>query len=186
MSTWSGWANQFLTAAGIIITPPNRTFMQEWASHAPGSCRNNPVDLTHSVRNSTRCGNTVGGFGRSQNYPSHAAAASAFKAQMDTAWVKPLKDALNTGNPFQIGDRSQAVAVLNRWASPSFASWYEAATTSGTTGGKSGGGKAAHAHSGWTDLRHAINHNMPQALRRSEQHTAAALRSLSKSRKVRL
>ena len=45
--------------------------------------------------------------------------------------------------------------------------------------------KAAHAHSGWRDVRHSVNHNMPGALRRSEKHMAAALRSLSHARKVR-
>lgn len=187
MPTWTGWQNQFLNAAHIIVTPPNRTFMTEWAKLEGGSCKNNPVDLTHSVNGSTRCGATVGGFGRTQNYPTHAGAAHAFSLQMRTSWVKPLLDALNTGNPFQIGDRSAAVAVLNRWASPTFATWYANATTDGTTGGSGGGGgKGAKAHSGWADLRHSVNHNMPQALKHSKQHTDAALRSLSRARKVKL
>jgi hypothetical protein len=186
MPTWSGWVNEFLNAANIIITPPNRTFMSEWAKHAPGTCKNNPIDLTKAVTGSTRCGATIGGFGRSQNYPSHASAAHAFDLSIHTDWVKPLRDALDTGNPFQIGDRTKVVDVLNRWASPSFARWYANATTSGTTGGgHSGGGKAARAHHGWADLRRTTNHNLPRALRRSRHNTAAALRALSKGRKVR-
>ena len=106
---------------------------------------------------------------------------------MHTAWVRPLLAALNSGNPFQIGDRSQVVAVLNRWASPSFATWYANANNDGTSGGGSGGGsKSASAHHGWTDLRRSVNHNMPKALRTSESNTRAALRSLSHARKVRL
>lgn len=186
-ATWSGWIIQFLNRANILNTPPNQTFMTEWAKHAPGSCKRNPIDLTKAVSGSTRCGNTVGGFGRSQNYPTHAAAAQAFNLSMHTAWVKPLLDALNSGNPFQIGDRSKVVAVLNRWASPSFASWYATATTSGGSGGGGGGGgKASHAHHGWADLRHTVNHNLPKALRTSGHNTSAALRALGRGRKVKL
>lgn len=184
---WSGWIIQFLNGAGILNTPPIQTFMDQWAKHAPGSCHNNPIDLTQAVTGSSRCGDTIGGFGRSQNYGTHAQAAHAFTIQMHTAWVKPLLDALNTGNPFQIGDRSKVVAVLNRWASPSFATWYANANDDGTTGGGGGGGgKAARAHSGWNDLRRTVNHRLPTALRTSQQNTTAALRSLSRARKVRL
>lgn len=185
--TWSGWIIQFLGRAGILNTPPLQIFMSEWAKHAPGSCKNNPIDLSTAVAGSSRCGDTVGGFGRSQNYGTHAEAAHAFSIQMHTSWVKPLLDALNTGNPFQIGDRSSVVAVLNRWASPSFADWYANANNDGTTGGGGvGGGKAARAHSGWNDLRRTVNRDLPKALRTSTRNTQAALRSLSHARKVRL
>lgn len=187
MSTWSGWIIQFLSRANILNTPPNQTFMSEWASHSPGGCKNNPVILSTAVAGSTRCGDTVAGFGRTQNYGTHAEAAHAFSIQMHTAWVKPLLDALNSGNPFQIGDRSNVVGVLKRWGDEGFAAWYANANDDGTTGGGGGGGgKSARAHGGWNDLRHSINHNMPKALRTSQQHTTVALRALSKARKVRL
>lgn len=186
-NTWSGWIIQFLNRAGILNTPPIQTFMSQWASHSPGSCKNNPVILSTSVSGSSRCGDTVAGFGRTQNYGTHAEAAHAFSIQMHTAWVKPLLDALNTGNPFQIGDRSQVVAVLKRWGDEGFASWYANANNDGTTGGSGGGGgKAAKAHSGWNDLRRTVNKHMPKALKASQHNTTAALRSLSHSRKVRL
>src|SRR4051812_6794518 len=102
--TWSGWIIQFLNRASILNTPPNQTFLSEWARHAPGSCKNNPIDLTTAVSGSSRCGDTVGGFGRSQNYGTHAEAAHAFSIQMHTSWVRPLLAALNSGNPFQVGD----------------------------------------------------------------------------------
>lgn len=187
MSTWSGWIIQFLNRANILNTPPIQTFMSQWAAHSPGSCKNNPVILSTKVSGSSNCGATVAGFGRTQNYGTHAEAAHAFSIQMHTAWVKPLLDALNTGNPFQIGDRSKVVAVLRRWGDEGFADWYANATTDGTTGGSgSGGGKAGAAHSGWTDLRHTVNHNMPKALKTSQHNVHAALRALSKGRKVRL
>lgn len=51
-----------------------------------------------------------------------------------------------------------------------------------------GGGtvKAARAHGGWHDVRVSINKHMPAALRSSHRNTQAALRSLSRARKVRL
>lgn len=187
MPTWSGWVNQFLTAGGVIITPPNRTFMEAWAAHAPGSCQNNPVDLSQAVAGSSRCGDTVAGFGRSQKYGTHAEAARAFHLQLHTDWVKPLLDALNTGNPFQIGDRTAVVDAIKRWGSPAFAKWYANATTSGTSGGGGGGsGSPAHAHGGWNDLRHTVNHGMPKTLRHSHRNIEAALRALSRARKVHL
>ena len=187
MSTWSGWIIQLLNRANILNTPPIQTFMSEWASHSPGSCKNNPIVLSTAVSGSTRCGDTVAGFGRTQNYATHAGAAHAFSIQMHTDWVRPLLNALNTGNPFQIGDRSKVVAVLRRWGDEGFADWYANATNDGQTGGgKGGGGKAARAHSGWNDLRRTVNHRMPKALRTSERNIHAALRSLSHARKVRL
>jgi hypothetical protein len=187
VATWSGWIIEFLNRAGILNTPPIQTFLAEWAAHSPGRCKNNPVILSTAVSGSTRCGDTTAGFGRTQNYATHAGAAHAFSIQMHTPWVKPLLDALNTGNPFQIGDRSKVVAVLRRWGDEGFADWYANATTSGQGGGGGGGGgKGSRAHGGWNDLRRSVNHNMPKALRTSEQHTRAALRSLSRARKVRL
>ena len=186
MPTWTGWENQFLNAANIIITPPNRTFMDEWASHAPGSCRNNPIDLTFQVQNSTRCGSTVGGFGRTQNYDTHAHAAQAFADQMRADWTQPLLAALNSGNPFQIDNKAPVVAVLNRWASPSFATWYKNANTDGTSGGggSGGGGSNSHAHKAWADLTKSLDSRLHNRMSNSRRTRAAALRRLQHARKV--
>lgn len=185
--TWNGWLIQFLQRAGVLNTPPVQTFMSEWAKHAPGSCKNNPVDLATHVSGSTRCGDTVTPFGRTQNYGTHAEAAHAFSIQLHDPSERALLNALNTGNPFQIGDRSKVVAALKHWGSTEFATWYANANDDGTTGGGGGGGgKAARAHSGWNDLRRTLNHRMPKALRTSQHNVHAALRSLSHARKVRL
>ena len=101
MSTWPGWIIQFLNRANILNTPPIQTFMGEWAAHSPGSCKNNPVILSTKVSGSSNCGATVAGFGRTQNYGTHAEAAHAFAIQIHSAKMKPLLDALNTGNPFR-------------------------------------------------------------------------------------
>lgn len=185
-ATWSGWVIQFLNRANVINTPPNQRFMSAWANHAPGSCRNNPITLSTSVAGSTRCGDTVAGFGRTQNYGTHAEAAHAFQIQMHTSWVKPLLDAMNTGNPFQIDNRDPVVAVLKRWGSPTFADWYASAPAGG--GGGGGGGsstKAPHTHTGWHDLRRSVNQKTPATIRQSQKYTRAALRSLGRGRKVR-
>lgn len=186
MATWSGWIIEFLQRANILNTPPNQTFMSEWAAHDGPGCKNAPVTLSTKLPGSTRCGATVTPLGRTQDYPSHASAAQAFTIQMNLASMKPIKDALNSGNPFQIGDRSKVVAALKHWGSPQFAAWYATATTSGGTGGGGPGkGSSSHAHHGWADLRHTLNHNLPKALRTSGRNTSAALRSLGRGRKVK-
>ena len=186
MPTWNGWIIQFLNGANILNTPPNQTFMSEWANHAPGTCKNNPVDLSKAVSGSTRCGDTVAGFGRTQNYPTHAAASNAFGLSIDSQLAAPIKAALNTGNPFQIQNRDPVVAALKAWGSPTFANWYQNATAQGTTGGSGGSsGRAPHFHSGYRDLQHTWEHNLPNSLRKSGKLTDAALRSLSHGRKVK-
>lgn len=187
MPTWSGWIIQFLNRAGILNTPPLQIFMREWAAHDKNPCANAPIVLSAFVTGATRCGATVTDFGYTYKYPSHTAAAHAFAIQIHNTRAKALLDVLNSGNPFQVPDRAPAVAVLRHWGSPSFATWYLNANADGTTGGGGGGGgKAARAHGGWNDLRRVMNHRMPKALRQSERHTAAALRALSKARRVRL
>ena len=49
-----------------------------------------------------------------------------------------------------------------------------------------GGATSARAHGGWHDVRVSVNKHMPAALRSSHHNTQAALRSLSRARKVRL
>lgn len=182
-ATWDGWQADFLGAAGIIVTPPNMDFLGDWHAHAPGTCNFNPIDLSTAAGKSTRCGATVAGFGRTQNYPTHADAEQAFKHQITAASMKPLKAALDTGNPFQIGDRASAVAAIVKWGSPQFAAWYKTATASGQTGG-SKGSSTADLMGGWHSLRRSLNRNWRRGLNRGEHNLNAALRSLSHSRKV--
>ena len=51
MPTWSGWVQDFLTAAGFPNTADNRKFLAEWAAHSNTDCGNNPIDL--SIPNDT-------------------------------------------------------------------------------------------------------------------------------------
>lgn len=48
------------------------------------------------------------------------------------------------------------------------------------------GAKAAHLHSGWKDLRHSFNHDMPVSLANAHRSLAAGLRTVKRARKVRL
>lgn len=179
------WVIAFLNRANIINTPPNQLFLEQWAAHSPGTCTNNHIDLSQAVTGSTRCGNTVGPFGRSQNYPTVAEAAHAFAIQMQAAWVKPLRDAMNSGNPFQIGDKSKVVAVLDRWGSTTFATWYETATAQGGTGSSGGGGSKADLLHGWHSLQRSLNTNWRKDLNAGERSLRLALRSLGGKGRVK-
>lgn len=48
------------------------------------------------------------------------------------------------------------------------------------------GGGTPHTHKGWSDVQHSVNVNLRHALNTSQRNTSAALRSLSRSRKVKL
>lgn len=187
MATWSGWQNEFLLAAKIIETPPNRQFLSDWAAHASSpQCRNNPIDLHHKVGGSTNCDHPAGFPYWTQAYTSHAHAAAAFAAQVNSSQYAAILDTLGTGNPYQDPGFQNVYAALKAWPSNNFAAWYLNKMQGGGSGSGGGKGKAAHAHSGWQSLRKTFNRNMPSALRKSEKHTAAALRAISRGRKVRL
>lgn len=138
------------------------------------------------MQGSTRCGATVAGFGRTQNYATHQEAAHAFQLSIDSSLAAPIKAALNTGNPFQISNRAPVVQALKDWGSPTFATWYQNATTDGTTGtGGQPNTRAPHTHSGYHDLQRTWQHNLPTALHKSGNLTNGALRSISHGRKVK-
>lgn len=187
MATWSGWQNQFLLAAKIIETPPNRDFLTEWARHASSpQCARNPIDLHQKVGGSTDCDHPAGFPAWTQAYTTHAHAATAFADQVNSNQFAAILDTLGTGNPWQDPGFENVHKALLAWPSNNFAAYYLNRMQGGSGSGSGSGGKAARAHVGWNDLRHTINHNMPKALRSSEEHTRAALRALSKARKVRL
>lgn len=186
MSTWAGWVTDFLNIPALTNTPPNQTFMEQWSAHDATQCKNAPITLSTVVAGSSRCGNTVTPLGRTQQYNTRAHAVHAWSLQIELGVAKPIKDAINTGNPFQINDRAPVVAALKTWGSPSFADWYKNATSSGGTGtGGNPSTRAPHTHSGYHDLQHVMEHHLPSALRQSGKLTDAALRSLSHGRTVK-
>lgn len=187
MATWSGWQNQFLLAAKIIETPPNRDFLTEWAKHASSpQCHNNPIDLHAKVGGSNNCDHPAGFSYWTQAYTTHAHAATAFADQVNSNEYAAILDTLGTGNPWQDPGYQNVYKALKAWPSNNFAAWYLAKMQAAAGGGSGGKGQAAHTHAGWQDLRKVVNHRMPAALRTSKKHTDAAWRSLSRARKVRM
>lgn len=57
-------------------------------------------------------------------------------------------------------------------------------TQPGPPGGSGGG--TPHTHAGWNSIRKSVNKHLPRDLRASHRMTSAALRSLSRARRVRL
>ena len=187
MATWSGWQQQFLLAAGVVDTPPNRDFLTEWAKHASSpQCARNPIDLHHQVGGSTNCDHPAGFAYWTQAYKTHANAATAFRDQLNQNLYLAISDTLGTGNPWQDPGYKLVHKALLAWPSNNFAAYYLNRMTSSGGPGGGGGGKSAAAHSGWKHLRRSLNQHMPKALRTSQHNTSAALRSLSRGRKVRL
>lgn len=186
MPTWNGWQSQFLHAAGILETPPNLRFLNNWASHATSNCKNNPIDLTHRTTGSTNCAKATGVFPQYQTYSSHARAASAFAWEVKYDPFQALFNALDSGNPFQVANPSDVGSVLVSWGSVKFFNWYMAQIQSGGGGGGgTGGGDGPGAHKGWVNLRRSVNHKMPKSLHASERNIQAALRSLGHAHKVK-
>lgn len=188
MSTWSGWVDEFLTAARIINTPPNQRFMSEWASHANSpNCRRNPVDLHYGMGSSTNCVKPAGRDFWTQNYATHGDAAAAFAHQVNSTRFGAILDTLGSGNPFQDPGYKQVVAALNDWSSSLFAQWYLDQVQSSSGGGGGGSSTSApHTHTGWHDLRRTVNRKLPHAIAQQVRLQRAALRSLGRGHKVRL
>jgi hypothetical protein len=185
VSVWSGWQNQFLNAANIIVTPPNRQLLDQWARNATTSCARNPIDLSHAVGNSSNCASLPGIFPHAKRYATHASAATAFRDEIHMSFAKALLDAMNTGNPYQIADPSAVTSVFVSWGSDSMANIYAAATSGGGSGG--GGGAATGLHQGWSDLTRSLsNRRLGDKIRMTNQFDAATLRALKRARKVRL
>ena len=185
-STWSGWENQLLNAAGILVTPPNRQLLDLWTKNRHTSCDNNPIDLAHKLTGSANCGPLTGIFPQAQRYTSHAQAATAFRDEIHADFAKALLSSLNSGNPFQDPNFNNVASVFVSWGSPKMARAYLDTATGTIPGSGDGGGSATGVHKGWADLRKAVNVHAPADLHRSDRLTKAALRSLHRARKVRL
>ena len=184
MATWSGWLQQFLAAATLPNTDGNRTFLSDWAANESTACRDNPIDVSHPVGNSTDCTRLTDSR-TAQNYTSHAQAATAFNAQLHSGNFPHLLAAFRGGDQYTLSGLPEALSDLIRWGSTSFVSFVENATgvTTGSGGGNSG---TADALKGWQDIRHSLNRNLPAALRHSDQQMVRALHALGRARKVKL
>ena len=184
MGTWSMWENQFLNAAGILITPPCRQFLDQWAANASHpNCTRNPIDLSTREAGSNRCAANSGIHPTTFTYSTHAHAATAFNTQIHESWASAILHALNTGNPFQPPSDPNAVrSALVSWGSVKFANAYQ----SQPTGGGGGGTGVTGIHKGWADLQRSLSRShLGAKIKATNSMDAAALRKLSHLRKVR-
>lgn len=186
MATWAGWEAQFLNAAGLIVTPPNMALLNQWSQNAHTSCRNNPIDLSHNLVGSTQCGALPGIFPHARNYTSHAQAATAFADEVRSSFAAKLYQALNSGNPYQVSFYNDVASVFVSWGSDKMLNVYLTTATGPAGNPNPPGSKKADLLDGWHSLRRSLNRNWRPALHAAERDLHTALRSLSRSHKVRL
>jgi hypothetical protein len=181
MTTWAGWAADFLAAASLPDTARNRSFLSDWAANAnhPG-CTNNPIDLTHHEPGSTNCAATSLIGVHVQRYTSHTWARTAFNSQIHSGDYPHLLGALRSGSPYTVKDLGPVASDIGDWQSINFANVYLSKAEAGppTTI------NAAKAHKGWADIRHSFNHNAVPTLVHARRVRAAGLRRLAHARRL--
>lgn len=177
MAAWSGWEGQLLTALGIKRTQNDVDFLDLWHTDTSNLGKNNPVDATEPW-----AGSKVINDAGIRDYPSHTAGIGATAEQLRTAPYAAILAALKSGDPYTVNDYVKVADELTTWGSVTFAGDYLNTSQAGAPKPLT----APRAHKGWADMRHSVNHNWPAALRSSEHQIAAALRSLSRARKVKL
>jgi len=183
VSTWSGWAADFLAAASLPNTANNLSFMNEWAANAtaPG-CENNPNDLTFKISGGSSNCHATGQVGVTiQRYTTHAWARTAFDAEIHSGKYPHLLAALKSGSPFGVNDTGKVATDLGNWSSTKYANIYlhEAQAVVKQP-------RAPHMMGGWEDTQKSLRVNMRAALRRSSKNRQAALQALARARKVKL
>jgi hypothetical protein len=182
MTTWQGWAADFLAAASLPNTANNRRFLNEWAANATHpNCLNNPIDLTRNEPGSKDCGATgqMGVF--VQSYTDHVWARTAFNSEIHAAKNSHILSALKAGNPYAVKNRGLMASELGDWGSIDFANVFLNETQAGPPAGL----KAPRGLNGWQDNQRSFDVHLPAALKASSKNTRAALQSLARARKVR-
>lgn len=182
MATWPGWQAQLLLAAGLPNSSNNVSFLTDWHNHANTNCGNNPVDISLNISGASPCKLTSNPNHRARNYANRDQAAGQFAAQIHSGSYPTLLAVLRDSNPYDLDRYPQVTANLDTWGSGKFADWYSTKLSNLVAGGNIA---APRAHNGWADLRRSANRKGPAALRDSDRLTNAALRSLSRVRKVR-
>jgi hypothetical protein len=183
--TWSGWEAQFLNRAGIIVTPPNMSFLDSWARNAETACANNPIDLSHKLTGSSDCHALPGIVPKAQRYGTHAEAATAFRDEVHASWAAALLHALNTGNAYQVSNPGPVAEAIATWGSVTFARVYLAAAQKGGPGSGPAAGAGSDIHHGWTSVRRSLNRTWGRELKDSRRNVRAALRAVGRGGKVR-
>ena len=184
MSTWSGWQNQLLKAAGIIVTPPNRNLLTSWAKHAATSCNNNPIDLSAPLQGSQDCHALKNLTPKAQRYTSHAQAANAFRLEIHDDFAKPLLDALNSGNPFQVDNVQDVANVFLAWGSDAMHDVYLSLVKGQAGGGSGSKGVGPNTHRAWKDVQRSVNKRLPSAVATSKRLRRQTLRDVNRARRL--
>jgi hypothetical protein len=181
VTTWAGWAADFLAAASLPDTARNRSFLSDWAANANHpNCGNNPIDLTRGEPGSTNCAPTSLVGVHAQRYTSHTWARTAFNSQIHSGDYPHLLGAFQGGNPYGVKSPGLVASNIGEWQSINFANVYLSKAQAGPTVEV----KAAKAHKGWADIRHSFNHNAHPALIHAQHVRRAALRRLAHARRV--
>lgn len=182
MGTWNGFTTDLLDGARLHTAKMDVQFMFDWNFAASSDCQNNPVDISHTVRGSHDC-KKLTTTRTAQNYSTTQMAVNSFAAQINSGNFPHLLAALKTDNPYAYSDPNGVIDNLKTWGSPKQAAYYAKNATGGTTG--TGGPNPTAMHKGWADLQHSVNKQLPAALNESRRSRHAALRELSRARKVR-
>lgn len=189
MSTWNGWAADFLSAVGAPNTANNRRFLNSWASNAQHpNLTNNPNDLHLKEPGSTNgpagpgTGEHFQNYHTAQKVGAHTWARTAFDGQITSGDYPHLRAALRSGNPYNASNIYDVEGDLNKWGSYDFGAVYVADAQAGPPVTL----KAPQALRGWSDMQRSVNRHMPSALNTSQRARKRALRNLARIRKVRL
>lgn len=183
MTTWDGWATDFLAAAKLQTSAANVKFVEAWAANADSpSCGNNPVDLSAHEPGSKPCGPVRKGYPRARAYTSHRSARAAFVAQFRQVEYSYLRSVLESSTPYSTGIWEDVAANLTNWGSTVFANIYLAEMEAKTTGV----GSAAATHRGWAGLQKTFNTGMPTGIKHARRAIGAGLHSVRRARKVKL
>lgn len=191
MSTYKGWQRDLLHAAKLPDTSHNRQFLSDWHAASLIDCALNPVDLTTKRRHSKDCKTYSGPRSGSIFYQAYAHSTdtrAAFAEQINSTRYNLIQKALADGNPYDTAkittdDADLIETALAYWGS---AAWGADYANIIAAGGPPPTLKAPQALKGWGRLQHAMNHELPGAIKASQHSRAAALRALDRARKVRL
>lgn len=187
MSVWPGWQGDILDAANLPNNQPARNFLADWHTHQGGNCQDNPLMASRKASGSTDCVTLPGGH-HAQNYTSPNQAASTTAAQLTSGNYPHLLEAFKAETWWQPGFAPDIYADLVTWGATRFAAWYKNffGANFGSGGPPSRNISAPAALGGWKAIRKTVNRDMPQVLNDSQRKRRAALRHLSRARKVRL
>jgi len=186
MATWPGWQVDLMQAANLPNQSGNRNFLNDWHAAETSSCRNNPVDISRGVANSTTC-HKLTAIRTARNYRTPGNASAAFARQLRSGNYPHLLAALESGAPYSVGNPKPVIDDLALWGSLAFVfELQQDYPPHPSEGGGSGGGPyAPRATKGWDDFRGEVNHGLPTMLRRVGALNRATSRTLTRRRRMR-